>query len=143
MARALLVLVLIATPVVAGPAASLTGVDMRTEHAARRAAFARELDEGTAVFFSLPHRGYGAYRPEPNLFWLTGIDQTGVALAVRVDYPEATDRAKQARGIAGRIEANLAALRRIAGRVHRSKDKETWDTLRAERKRATVKVESI
>lgn len=137
MARTLVALLILGTVASAGPAPSLTGVDMREEHAARRAAFARELDEGTAVLFSLPHRGYGSYRPEPNLFWLTGVDRTGAALVIRIEYPEATNRARKARAVAGRLDATLTALRRVAELLSRSKDVEVRNRVRAEMQKAS------
>ena len=73
MARTVLTLLLLATTALAGPADSLTGVDMRQEYAARRQAVAEELGEGVLVLFAPPRRGYGTYRPDSNLFWLTGL----------------------------------------------------------------------
>ncbi|MEN8152360.1 MAG: aminopeptidase P N-terminal domain-containing protein, partial [Planctomycetota bacterium] len=114
MARTGLILLLLATTVLASPADSLTGVDMRAEHAARRQAVADLLGEGILVLFAAPQRGYGDYRPEPNLFWLTGVDSPNIALVMRMEAPEATDRARRARVLADRIDVTISRLRRAA-----------------------------
>jgi len=134
MVRAAAALLLIATTAVAGP----TDVDLREEHAARRAAFARELGEGTAVLLAISRRGYGDYRPEPNLFWLTGVESAAAALVLRVDHPEATDRARKARVVADRLFAVITELRHLARAISRTKETEARDRLRAELKRATA-----
>jgi len=136
MGRTLAFLLLYTAAAAAAPGASLTGVDMRSEHAARRDALARELGEGTLVLFAAPRRGYGDYRPEPNLFYLTGVEASEAALVLHVEYPEATERARRARVLADPLEDTMSELRRITMIAARSGDRETVALLDKERKRA-------
>ncbi len=89
--RPLLVLALLASTAVAGDVPeSLTGADLRREHAARRAALAAELPEGAlAIVPAEPADMMALYavRQDEDYGWLTGIDEpNGILLLGRAGY---------------------------------------------------------
>jgi Xaa-Pro aminopeptidase len=79
---AALALLLLALPAVAGELPdSQTGVDLRKEHAARRAALAAALPEDSlAILVAGPDDPVFAPRPDAHYFWLTGITEPGGVL---------------------------------------------------------------
>ncbi len=86
-ALAVLACLLPGLPARAGEAPeSLTGVDLRAEHRARRAALAAVLGaEGVAVVPAASGAGAGLYAPrqEEDYLWLTGVDEPGGLLLLR------------------------------------------------------------
>jgi len=85
-AAALIALILAVPAATAGDAPeSLTGVDLRGEHADRRAALAAVLPPGSiALCPALPHDPWSTFsiRPDENFLWLTGLDESNGILLV-------------------------------------------------------------
>jgi Xaa-Pro aminopeptidase len=113
--------------------ASASPADERRDRIGR---VARELGEGTLLLPARAHHGYRDQSPEPNLFWLTGLENGPAVLLVRVEYPDATERAKRARVLADRMEDVEVALRAAEYRGSRMRANEVTEPARAARRDA-------
>jgi Xaa-Pro aminopeptidase len=125
--RSPLLLLLLTTIAVAAP---------ETEYPDRIDRVVRELGEGTLL---LPARGGHGYRdsaPEPNLFWLTGIERGPAVLLLRIEYPDSTERARRARVLADRMKNLEDAFRRVEYRAGRMRSREDLEPARAARREA-------
>jgi Xaa-Pro aminopeptidase len=126
-ALAILLLLVAAAAGRAAPGDSLTGTDMLAELAARRTALGERIGPGTLLLFAEPKEGIFFPRPEPNLLYLTGVDDPHAALVLTAECPEATARSREARRLADRLSALEGSLREVVGRAGRIRgvDRET------------------
>ena len=114
-----LAIVVLGTVAVGAPGDSLSGADMLDLHRVRRTALGELIGEGVAVLFAAPSTSHHDYRPAPDLLYLTGIDEPGAALVIRVERPAATARSRAARRLERRLLSlaeEIVSLGRRAGR---------------------------
>lgn len=107
---AVLLLLAVGLPALAGPAEPLAEGDAPATTRARRRALAEEIGAGVVVLLSGPFEEVLDSRPDPDLRRLAGVTAPRAALVLHAVRPEATERSRAARRLSHRIRRLAADL---------------------------------